>query len=150
MEETNKLLAKFDMLVLEKKATWWHMELPSGEVFFGTAKTDMLGYEEDNFNVYQDFTKLLHPEDYEKAMQAMRDHLEGKADAYETTYRIQKKDGEYLTFYDYGVITEKEGENISLIGLVFKVDNESDIEQAKEIISQGGEDLAKLLERAGE
>lgn len=57
----------FNEAVLRREATWWQMELPSGKVFFGDAKTEMLGFPSSDFSVYQDFTNLLHEEDKEKA-----------------------------------------------------------------------------------
>lgn len=38
-------------------------------------------------------TDLLHPDDYPKAMEAMKDHLYGKASVYEVEYRIRTKTG---------------------------------------------------------
>jgi hypothetical protein len=32
---------------------------------------------------------LVHPDDHEKAIKAMRNHFKGDADKYETDYRIQ-------------------------------------------------------------
>jgi hypothetical protein len=46
MEKDNFNMAKFNNLVLEEKATWWQMDLPSGNVIFGSAKAKMLGYSE--------------------------------------------------------------------------------------------------------
>lgn len=86
-------LAEFDKLLLEGKTTWWQMELPSGKVIFGDTKAKLLGRESKDFKVYQDFTALLHPDDYEATMTAMRDHLAGKDPYYHCTYRIQTHGG---------------------------------------------------------
>ncbi|MFA6307304.1 MAG: PAS domain-containing protein [Patescibacteria group bacterium] len=120
-------LEKLDQAFLEGKMAWWQMNLPSGEVFFSDAKTDMLGYDSSDFNHYQDFTKLLQPDDYEPAMQAMRDHLTGKKDFYETLYRIKHKNGEYIQFYDFGQMVKKVGEDITIMGFVMKVDKNQNI-----------------------
>jgi PAS domain S-box-containing protein len=111
----------FDKAIETNKATWWIMELPSGNVQFGEAKTKMLGYPKENFKTYHDFTKLLHKDFYDVAMNAMRDHMSGKADVYETLYKIKTKSGKYITFYDYGKITAKKGNNLTVMGFVFKV-----------------------------
>lgn len=100
---------------------WWEIELPSGVVFFGDHKAAMLGYKPDTFVHYRNFTDLLHPDDHDQAMKAMTDHLEGTADAYETTYRIKHKDGHYLTFYDRGKIVQRKKGEIKVAGIVIKV-----------------------------
>lgn len=102
---------------------WWEMELPSGAVFFHPNKASMLGYKPDKFVHYTHFTDLLHPDDYEQAMQAMRDHMTGKAKIYETKYRIKHADGTYRTFYDKGKIVQKRGDEIRIAGMVFNLDS---------------------------
>lgn len=102
---------------------WWEMELPSGAVFFAENKTRMLGYNKKNFFHYSSFTDLLHPDDYDGAMKAMMDHIEGKKDIYETKYRIKTKSGDYRTFYDRGKIVQRKGENIRIAGMVLDVTN---------------------------
>jgi PAS domain S-box-containing protein len=145
-------MENFDQAVLEGKATWWRMELPSGDVYFGDAKTKMLGYKEEDFQHYQDFTNLLHPEDHDKAMQAMKDHLEGKKNFYETVYRIKTKSGDYITFYDLGQIIEKKEGNTVVMGFVFKVEEDVDIkEQMKEfkrLILEGNPSMLELVKKA--
>ncbi|NJM15663.1 MAG: PAS domain-containing protein [Bacteroidales bacterium] len=84
----------------------------------------MLGYapnELDN-NVYA-FTKMIHHEDYEDAMQAMRDHVEGKTEKYEAEYRIRRKDGSYAWYYDKGGIVNRDanGKPTRVTGVVVDV-----------------------------
>lgn len=100
---------------------WWEMELPGGAVFFSPNKTKMLGYESKDFFHYTKFTDLLHPDDHAQAMKAMMDHVEGKADIYETTYRIKAKDGSYKTFYDRGKITFRNKGEVRISGMVLDV-----------------------------
>lgn len=104
---------------------WWMMEYPSGTVFFGPNKIKMLGYEEneaEKFIHYTHFTDLIHPDDYEGAMTAMRALLTSEKDVYETKYRIKKKGGGYVTYYDKGRIVgrNKKGE-LAIAGIVMNV-----------------------------
>jgi PAS domain S-box-containing protein len=151
MKENNFKMAQFDEAVLEEKATWWQMELPSGKVIFGDAKAKMLGYPSNKFKTYSDFTNLVHPEDYEKTMEAMKDHLSGKKQFYETLYRIKNKNGEYIMFYDCGQIIKKEGEKIIVMGFVMKVENEKKIfekmKEFKELITEGKPSIVELVSK---
>lgn len=147
-------LEKFNEAVLKGEATWWQMDLPSGDVIFGEQKATLLGYPEDNFKTYHQFTELLHPDDLEKTMQIMRDHLEGKLPAYETTYRIKRIDGFYLFYFDYGMVTKRDGDNITIIGFVMKVEDpekfEEDAKEFKEMIHSGEISLFDLFTKAKE
>lgn len=103
---------------------WWLMELPSGAVFFSPNKIKMLGYTEADvlkFVSYTDFTDRLHPDDYDKTMEAMQAHIEGRADIYETKYRIKAADGHYVLLYDRGRIVGRKGDEIAIAGIVIDV-----------------------------
>lgn len=151
-EQDKANLAEFDKLILQKQATWWEMELPSGKVIFGDTKAEILGYPASKFKTFQDFTNLLHPEDHDAAMQAMRDHLEGQAENYQTMYRIKTSSEEYVTFYDYGQITKREDKNIKLIGFVFKIADpenpEEELSAFKKLVASGDTSLVELFDRA--
>lgn len=142
---------EFGKAVLDGTATWWNMELPSGKVVFGDAKADMLGYPETKFNYYTDFTGLLHKDDHEKAMQAMRNHLEGKDKFYEAVYRIQHKDGHYIKFYDCGQIIEKNKDNIVLAGFVMRVKEDENIseqmDEFKKLILENKPSMIDLVKK---
>ena len=101
---------------------WWNLNLATGEVSFHRRKADMLGFPPEQFNHYEDFTALMHPDDYEQAMQAMRDHMYGKAKVYETEYRIRTSKGDYKWFYDIGSIVERTTENAPLRIIGFVID----------------------------
>ncbi len=100
---------------------WWEWDYESGEVLFSDNKATMLGYTVEEFpkNVYE-ITKLVHPDDYERTMSAMRDHINGKKDLYQIRYRIKTKDGNWKWYYDKGKIIEynEEGKPKKIIGTV--------------------------------
>jgi len=100
---------------------WWEMYLPSGEVKFNENKALMLGYEPEKFKTYQDFTNIVHPDDYQTSMDAMQYHIDGKKTIYECEYRIKNKNGEYIWFYDIGKIVSNEKGNIKVTGIVIKI-----------------------------
>lgn len=112
---------------------WWVMELPSGVVFFSPNKIRMLGYTEKDvskFVHYSNFTDIVHPEDFEKCMKTMRDHIEGKASMYETQYRIKHVDGSYIKLYDRGRIVGRKGSEITVAGIVLNITNTKGLERA--------------------
>lgn len=114
-------LQRFEDAMLAGGMAWWEIEFPSGAVFFSENKTRMLGFEKQDFIHYSSFTDLVHPEDYEAAMQAMRDHIEGRAETYDTAYRIKCADGSYRKFKDIGKIVQRKGKEFSVAGIVIDI-----------------------------
>lgn len=104
---------------------WWMMEYPNGAVFFHPKKIRMLGYKDQDmakFVHYSSFTDLLHPDDYDAAMQAMTDHITGKKELYETEYRIKGKDGKYRKFFDRGkIVAKNKNGEMAIAGMVIDI-----------------------------
>jgi len=112
----------------------WFWDVPSNVVDFNPKKATNLGYDLDEIpkNAGHEFyTDKLHPDDYDRVMQNMRDHLSGKTDVYEVEYRIQTKNGEWKHYYDRGKITkrDKSGKPLFLAGIVFDITHQKNIEK---------------------
>lgn len=114
LEHVEEALVAADM-------AWWELEFPSGALRFSKNKTDMLGYDQKDFVHFTHFTNLIHPKDHDGSMKAMTDHYEGRAECYETTYRIKAGDGTYVTFHDKGKIVERSDDGFVIAGIVRKV-----------------------------
>ncbi|MBD3241152.1 MAG: PAS domain-containing protein [Chitinivibrionales bacterium] len=113
---------------------WWEMDCRTGKVDFNERKAYMLEYDPAELADvhYSVFTDMLHPDDYEKAMDAMRKHLSGEKELYETEYRIRTKSGRYLWFYDRGSITDRDeaGRPLIVKGIVFDISERKEAELA--------------------
>lgn len=122
----------------------WYWNIKTNEVTFNPLKVTTLGYDKSEIPehvTYQFFTDKLHPEDYQKAMDTMRDHLYGKADVYEVEYRIKAKDGTFKWYYDRGRITQYDnGKPAFLAGIVFditeKKETQLELEYKNRILSE--------------
>jgi two-component system CheB/CheR fusion protein len=128
---------KFDLINAEerlKKAmeagnmAWWEMRLPSGEVTFDRKKVEMIGRVPEDFNHYQHFVDLVHPDDQEITMKAMKDHLEGKAENYDCEYRIKNNEGGYQWFHDVGRMISQTDNEIVVTGVVLEVTSKKEAE----------------------
>lgn len=112
---------------------WWIWDVATGHVDYSPEKATMLGYDPSVFpNTVYEITDLIHPDDHEKTMDAMRDHLTGKKALYEAEYRIKTVDGGYLWYYDRGMITKRnpDGSPATLTGIVINFDPWKKAEEA--------------------
>ena len=128
MRETNH---KLTLAMQGGKMAWWEMDVTTGNVTFDKHKVEMLGYPIENFKHFKDFTALVHPQDYDRIMSAMRGHLDGVFDKYEAEYRILSKSGEYIWFYDYGSVVKKDSNGVPLIctGFVYNISERKNAEK---------------------
>lgn len=116
-------ISKFDLAMDAAKMSWWEMDVASGNVTFNKRKADMIGFPQENFKHYTDFTRLVHPEDYDRMMNSMSNHLNGITDKYEVEYRIMNHLGEYIWTYDLGSIVKRDtsGKPLNIVGLVINI-----------------------------
>lgn len=104
---------------------WWEWDIRANVVTASRRKVEMIGYDHDDFAAagYEAYTNLLHPEDYERTMDAMRAHLEGRAALYQVDYRIRARDGAYVWYMDRGAVVQRgtESEPLVLRGVVLNL-----------------------------
>lgn len=104
----------------------WYWNRKTNTVTFNPLKVTALGYDKSEIPKhvnFQFFTDKLHPDDYQKIMNIMTDHLNGKTTVYEAEYRIRTKNGKYKWYYDRGKVTKHDdnGKPLFLSGIVFDI-----------------------------
>ncbi|ABX81923.1 sensor domain-containing diguanylate cyclase [Acholeplasma laidlawii] len=111
----------------------WKWLYAENKVFFNALKARTIGYEAEEIGQigFEFFTSKLHPDDYDRVMDNMRQHLTGKTDAYEVEYRIMHREGYYLWYYDRGIVTkrDKDGKPLELEGIVFDITESKKLEE---------------------
>ena len=138
----------------------WYWNVKTNSVVGNDQKVLALNYDKEDIPKeigFEFFTSKLHPEDYERVMDNMRDHLLGNTDAFEVEYRIKTKNGSWKWYYDRGKITKRDDNNepVLLAGIVFDITEKKDIEQLikrenKKLVELVNFDyLTKILNRRG-
>ena len=117
---------------------WWEWNVAENRVVASPRKVTMLGYDAAAFNEagYQAYMALVHPDDYERTMDAMRDHLEGRALLYEIDYRIRRQSGEYTWYMDRGAILQRsdEGAPLMLRGVVIDLGTQLSVRAGEDAV----------------
>jgi len=126
---------------------WWEMNVETGGVTFDKHKVEMLGYSPENFKHYTDFTKLVHPDDYKRIMDAMSGHFKGKYKNYEAEYRILTRSGVYIWFYDYGSVVKKDlnGKPLICSGFVYNISERKENEEKMLFINKALESTSDAI-----
>lgn len=74
----------------------WDYDAASNRTWFSPRWRSMLGYDDDELADGIDWNKLVHPDDRARVSQLIRDHVAGKSEFFESTHRMQRRDGEWL------------------------------------------------------
>ena len=141
VKDLNELqLTKLDLVIRSTKIGLWDMEIVKDDpvnfqnvVIFSDEIRHMLGYsnEEDFPNKIGTWGDILHPDDQEKAVDALTKHLldtTGKTPYY-IEFRLKKKNGEYAYIRGSGeTIRDNEGNAIRTAGAL------KDITEGKNIL----------------
>ncbi|MGK7950805.1 MAG: PAS domain-containing protein [Xenococcaceae cyanobacterium] len=86
----------------------WDWNVKTNEVFFSPRWKEMLGYEDREISNHLDeWSKRVHPDDLETALQDVQNHLARKTDYYVNEHRLKCKDGSYKWILDRGKAREK-------------------------------------------
>jgi len=137
---------RLDLCLSAGNLAWWEMDIETGKVVFNKNKVKMLGYSAKEFEDvdYKDFMKLVHPDDYDRVMKAMQDHLDGKKKLYDVEYRIKTKKGDYKWFHDRGSIVKQDNHKKPLYvkGVVFDITEEK---KAKEELKSTLKELENTI-----
>jgi len=140
VKELNELqLTKLDLVIRSTKIGLWDMEIVKDDpvnfenvVIFSDDIRHMLGYsnEEDFPNKIGTWGGILHPDDQEKAVDALTKHLldtTGETPYY-IEFRLQKKNGEYAYIRASGeTIRDSEGNAIRTAGALKDITEEKNI-----------------------
>jgi len=139
IHELVQLRRRFEGAMLAGDVAWWQMNVETGAVEFHENKAEMAGLDPGDFDRYEDFMDRVHPDDYEETMEAMRAHLEGRTDKYDTEYRFRTASNEYLWYRDVGGITHRtdDGQPLEVTGIVIDITERKERER----------ELATLKER---
>jgi PAS domain S-box-containing protein len=130
---------------------WYEFDILSGHVNASPNKAAILGYDPQEFKNahYSKWTDLIHPDDYEHAMDAMRDCIYMNKKTYNVDYRIKGADGNYSWFFDRGVIIDhtSKGKPARMIGVVVDI---TERKKKEEQVQESEEKYRQVIESAND
>jgi len=113
------------LLLNESSDGLWDWNLQDHSLFLSPQWFRMLGYgpHEIPAPTLDTWKNLVHPDDVDRVIDLLQDHLEGKNSRYEAKYRLCNRNGHYLWVYDRGMVARRDasGEPQRMIGLVLDI-----------------------------
>ncbi len=120
----------FRKLLFDSPFAWWEWNITEDRVTFNDCKVTMLGYDPSEFRGkgYGAFTRLIHPDDFQRTMDAMKNVLRNSTDLYQVDYRILSASSQYHWYMDRGTVIERNasGNPAILRGIVIDLGKESE------------------------
>lgn len=123
VEKTETLKNRLNKVLKVGKIAWWEYDLEKEYMDYSDSRATMLGYKAYELpNNFNELSKYIHDDDYDKTMQKMEDYLNGQSKEWDMIYRLKCKDGTYLKVHDCGeaISRNKDGKPIKLLGTVQK------------------------------
>lgn len=97
----------------------WDLDVPTGNAYFGPNWHGMLGFNPGEIPpTYDSWLNLLHPDDVERVITELENHLNGSKKDYSIEFRMLCKDGRYKWVLSSGAIIErdKDGKPTRMVG----------------------------------
>lgn len=128
----------------------WEQHVPTGRLrIFNMEWGKMLGFQPNELEAnVETWKSKLHPDDYDLAVGALEDHLQGRADTYQVVHRMLHKDGSHSWVSDRGRIVEyaEDGSPLRIMGTHIDITNEKRYEQELSRLARQ-DPLTNLLNR---
>ncbi len=124
LDDLNEANLSLDLALEGAQVGKWDWHIKTNEVILNKTWYTKLGYTYNELpQTFETFRHVLHPDDVERVIQELNDHLKGQTPIYESRYRMISKTGEIQWCLDRGCIIEKEsdGTPLRLIGVIVNV-----------------------------
>lgn len=104
----------------------------TGEAFLSPLLKALLGYEDHQVeNSYKGWERLVHPEDLDATLAAIRSHLTQETDRYTAEYRLLCRDGHYKWVLARGIAQRNPaGHPVRMVGSIQDISNRKVAEMA--------------------
>ncbi len=103
----------------------WDWDILTGRTFFNHNWYRMLGYEPGALPMrYETWRDLVHPDDFPRADQALRDHFAGRTDRYTCELRMRTRCGRWSWILAVAEVVERDerGAPLRMIGVHIDID----------------------------
>lgn len=130
-DQLRRSIERYELAVRGTHDGLWDWNIASGQDYFSPRWKEILGYRENELDPHvETFTELLHPDDRQRAWDAVDAHLKHKL-PYDIEFQMRHKSGRYIWVHAKGqAIWNEAGEPVRMAGSI------ADITDRKEAARQ--------------
>jgi diguanylate cyclase (GGDEF)-like protein/PAS domain S-box-containing protein len=110
-EEMRLVEERYELALLASQAGLWDWNIQTGEMYTSPNQKEYLDYRSGNGGPGPT-TRVIHPDDKDKVLSILNEHLEGESDEYRIEYRVKDIDGEWAWYLDRGRVVERDDKNM--------------------------------------
>ncbi len=112
---------------------FWDWQVQTGEVYFSPRMEIMMGFQPGAWKPQiSTWQNLVHPDDIERVMALMNEHLAANTEHFRAEYRMRHQDGRYLWIMNSGRVVERssEGNPLRAVGTQLDISERKKMEHA--------------------
>jgi PAS domain S-box-containing protein len=122
---------RYAMATAAARSGVWDWDLQTNVFRYDPSLKAILGYEDHEIgNHFDDWLKLVHPDDAPAVMPRVHEHLEGRSPCYELEHRLVHRDGSTRWFLTRGSAVALHGRPVRVIGIDIDITARKTSEQA--------------------
>jgi len=111
--ELKRVEERFELALYASQAGLWDWNIKSGEMYTSHDQKESLDYRDENGQGgLAALQGRIHPDDQDKVLEVLNEHLAGKTDEYRIEYRVKGRDGKWKWFLDRGRVVERDGNSM--------------------------------------
>ena len=125
---------RYQLAVSGASVGLWDWDVSTNALYWSPRFMEIVGIDNTSFvPELSEFEDRLHPEDHDRIMQALQDHLE-RNEPYDVEYRLLKEDGRYVWIHAKGqAIWDENGAPLRMAGSVSDIQNRKFVEKRFEL-----------------
>jgi PAS domain S-box-containing protein len=140
-EAIQKSNERFELAVRGTSDGIWDWDIKTNANYLSPRFCELLGYKSDELvNEFNVWKSLLHPEDHDRVVDLIRQHIEEHI-PYDVEYRLRTKNGEYRWYHARGqAIWDETGNPFRMAGSISDI---TERKRTEERLSQAMKELAR-------
>ncbi|MDJ0659458.1 MAG: ATP-binding protein [Crocosphaera sp.] len=140
-EELRERERRYDLAVSGTNDGIWDWDLRDDTVYYSPVWMKILGYQNQPLpNILSTWSDNVHPDDLERAIQSVQNHLQGNTELYENIHRLRHIKGHYIWIAAKGkCIRDKQGKAYRLVGTITDITEKKAAQEALEKAKEAAE-----------
>jgi diguanylate cyclase (GGDEF)-like protein/PAS domain S-box-containing protein len=110
-QELKQAEERYELALHASQAGLWDWNIKTGEMYTSPDQWELLDYREGD-DASAGSRRSIHPEDRERVLALLNEHLTGVTDEYRIEYRVREQNGEWAWFLDRGRVVERDENNM--------------------------------------